>query len=106
MPPLGDAEVLAPHIEDPAGHVGRLGTGQPRRYHRDPARVDAVLELVGRVVAAHQRGGEARPGRGGQAVDGHAVADQLLGCDHREGGDAGLGRAVVGLADVAVDPRR
>ena len=44
--------------------------------------------------------------RGGDAVHGDAVAGQLVGGDDRERGDPGLGRAVVGLADVAVDARR
>ena len=64
-----------------------------------------VGQTLGGVVAAHQVGGHARPGGGSQTVDGHAVLDQFLGCDDREGGDAGLGRAVIGLADVAVDAR-
>ena len=40
---------------------------------------------------------------GRDGVDGHAVAGHLQGDDVGERGDAGLGRAVVGLAGVAVD---
>ena len=43
---------------------------------------------------------------GRDAVDRDAVAHELHRGDHGERGDAGLGGAVVGLADVAVDARR
>ena len=49
--------------------------------------------------------GEPGPGGGGEAVDPHPVAPELLGRDDREGGDPGLGRPVVGLAGVAEQTR-
>ena len=49
--------------------------------------------------------GHAGEGDGSDGVDGDAVARHLEGGDDREGGDAGLGRAVVGLPGVAVDAR-
>ncbi len=52
-------------------------------------------------VLGHPRAGARR-----QAVDGHAVAGELLRGDHRQAGDARLGGAVVALADVAEQARR
>ena len=49
---------------------------------------------------------EACPRRRGDAVALHPVAGQLLGADLAEGGDPGLGRAVVGLPRVGEQPRR
>ena len=105
VPALGHRQHAAGHVEHPAGHAGRQRAGQPAHDRRDVLGRHLLLDLVGQLAHA-QVLGHAGEGGGGDGVDGDAVAGQLLGGDDREAGDAGLGGAVVGLADVAVDARR
>ena len=93
---LGDAEDLAGRLDDLAGDVGRLRRRQPgddRGHPLGPKRASissgSPRSSVSRVSA---------PGAIG--VDGDAVAAELFGGDQGEGGDAGLGGAVVGLAGL------
>ena len=106
VPLLGDADALAHDVEYPAGHVLGCGAAQPRRGHGDPTGIHLLLGLLVHAGEPGQVLGHAGVGAGGQAVAGHAVLDQLHGRDEGERGDAGLGCAVVGLSDVAVDARR
>ena len=106
MPALGHRQRHAGHVEHPAGDVART------RLEASQVTIGAIqrgdiCSLISSSALAHAEvlGHAGERGRG-DGVDGDAVAGQLHGGDDREGGDAGLGRAVVGLADVAVDARR
>ncbi len=74
-----------------------------RRHVGGVERVEAVL---GPGQLAEGLLGHPRPRVRRQAVDRDAVAAELLGGDQRQPGDPGFGGPVVGLADVAEDPRR
>ena len=77
------------------------GRCQPGDDRGDPFGAEAVHHLVGQAEVFGEPGERA----GCDRVGGDAVAAELLGGDQRERGDAGLGRAVVGLTGVAVDAR-
>ncbi len=103
--PSATARVDADDVEDATRDRTRLDAGQPHDDRGDPAGRHGLLGLlVGGPEA--QVGGEAGERTRGDGVDGDAVPGELVGGDDRERGDARLGRAVVGLADVAVDARR
>src|SRR5690606_20500632 len=95
-------------VEDRAG--GRAVRGeQPGHEGGDVARVvDVEARRVARrghhVADAGKVLGHAGPGDRGDRVDSDAVTDELLGQDRGQRGDAGLGRAVVGLSDRADQP--
>ena len=91
----GDVAVLHRETRDERRDVG----GVPRVKDRRVRRGDDVVGQSGR------RLGHARARRGRDRVRAHAVATELFGDDHRERGDAGLGGAVVRLADVAEQSR-
>ena len=74
--------------------------GQPHHQRSHPLRPPRLGVALEAEVLGHP-GERAR----GDRVDGDAVAGQLVADDLREGGDAGLGGAVVRLAGVAVDAR-
>ena len=108
-PALGHADVAALHVEDAAGDVRRLGAAQPHHDGRDVGRVEAG-RTPRACCSADCRAHAEVLGHAGQrgrrdGVHRDAVALELHGGDDGEGGDAGLGRAVVGLAHVAVDAR-
>src|SRR6266581_3249741 len=98
--------------EDLAGDVGGPGRGEEdegRRHflglgpaaHRDLLQVLVLEALVSTDHLGHRR---RRPG--GDGIDGDAVAGQLPGAGLGQPGDAGLGGAVIDLADGADDARR
>ena len=105
VPALAHRDHAAGDVEHPPGDVGGLGAGQPADDRGDVGRRHLLLGLLVGLTHA-QALGHAGQGGGGDGVDGDAVAAELHGRDDREAGDAGLGRAVVGLAHVAVDARR
>src|SRR5438876_12458976 len=92
-------------MEDLAGDRLRLVGTERDHDGRDVGRVERVEAFWWRVhlerLLRHPRAGVRR-----EAVDGDAVAPQLLGDDDREPRDARLRGAVVRLADVAEDARR
>ena len=104
MPAFGDGEHLTTRFEHATGDALRLFRCEPRDDRCDPLRAALLALLVGLRCRAEVLGhaGE-RDRRDG--IHRHAVAGELECGDHREGGDAGLGCAVVRLADVAVDAR-
>ena len=102
-PALADGDAAEAGLDHAAGDVLRLLARQIDDGRRDPLRVPDRGLLRGQLAQALRH---ARQRRGRDGVDGDAVAAQLARGDDGEGGDAGLGRAVVGLADVAVDARR
>ena len=74
-----------------------------RRHVLRPEGVELALLGLGHVPEEVLGHPGARPGRDG--VDRDAVVLELTGEDDRQGGDAGLGGAVVGLAGVAEEAR-
>jgi hypothetical protein len=102
LPAVGHRDLAALHLEDPAGHVGRLVAAQPDDQRRDVLRshgVEAALDARHH-VGEHRLG---HPGPGGRrdGVRGDAVASQFGRLDHGQRGDRGLCGAVVGLPDAA-----
>ena len=100
-------------MEDVAVDVLRLVGGQPGDHGRDVVRAAAKgdggagadapggAQLAGLVGDA---GGHAGGGAGRDGVGGHPVAAHVAGHHAGEAGDAVLGRPVVGLSRVAVQP--
>src|SRR5262249_1329220 len=109
MPALGDRDAAAADSEDAAGDALRLLAGQPDDERGDVVGSAPLALLVGDVGPAGPAGQVLGHGGEGARVDrvhGDAVALALASRDDREGGDAGLGGAVVRLSRVAEDARR
>ena len=108
VPAFGHADAAAGDVEDPAGDAASFGAGQPDDQGGDVVG-RAGVEVLGLPrldqLTRRQVLGHAGQGAGGHGVDRDAVAAEFLGGDDGEGGDAGLGRPVVGLTGIAVDPR-
>ena len=100
--PSAIGQHLAAGLDHPAGDAGGLLRGQPGDHRGDPARRPRLALRVGlrRRPEALGHAGERHRGDG---VDRDVVAGHLQRDDVGERGDAGLGRAVVRLAGLAVD---
>ena len=95
----------APDVEHLAGDRLRLVGAERDDDGGDVRRVERVEALL-RCAHLERLLGHARARVRREAVDGDAVALELLRDDDREAGDARLRGAVVRLADVAEDARR
>src|SRR5581483_10599897 len=104
-PALQRVDRTAPHVEYLSGDLLRLVRAECDDDRGDVRGVERVESLW---PISHLEGllrhARARVRR--EAVDGDAVARELLRGDDREGGDSGFRGAVVRLPDVAEDARR
>jgi hypothetical protein len=101
---------VALDAEHLAADVAARVAAQERHERRDVVGVPEVEVGLGaldaRDAVAVGAFGHARAGRGADGVDGDAVLPALLRHDLGERRDAGLGRAVVALPEVAEDAAR
>ncbi len=98
-PAFGHRDAVAVDEEHAAGHVGVVVRTEPHDERRDVGGVERVERPPrARRPHAHEVLGHARARDRRDRVRAHAVAAELEAADDRERGDAGLGRAVVGLA--------
>ncbi len=104
-PALERVDGAAPDVEHLAGDRLRLVRAERDDDGGDVRRVERVEALLRRAHLERLLG-HARARVRREAVDGDAVALELLRDDDREAGDARLRGAVVRLADVAEDARR
>jgi hypothetical protein len=104
VPALVQLDQAAGDPDDLAGDLGGGVRQQPHHHRGDIRRVERVEGAL-EVELAEGALGHGRPGPGGDGVHPHAVAGQLEGADDGEAGHPGLGRPVVGLAQVAQQAR-
>ena len=104
---LDAAALHEEHLAVGRAVLGRPGRRRSGRRWPDPTRRTGSASLGAATMSESPGRRLGHPGarRRGDGVDPHPVADQLLGQDDGEGGDAGLGRAVVRLARVPEQTR-